>query len=179
MANSVAIEHPELQLTMLDIDDRTAVPAVVASGSPETRLAVRKGDVLRARLEPVASPSASAAIRPDGTYLVTGGLAGVGLAVGRWLVASGARSVALAGRTLHEIESIPPGIVVTTHRCDVADKSALGALLDTLARDQPRLSGVFHAGRRARRRCTWAGSARNGSTVCSARSCRARCCWIA
>src|SRR5439155_1637133 len=31
--------------------------------------------------------------RPDGTYLITGGLGGLGLAVAEWMVAHGARSI--------------------------------------------------------------------------------------
>ncbi len=37
-------------------------------------------------------------IRADGTYLVTGGLGGLGLLCARWLVQQGARSIVLTGR---------------------------------------------------------------------------------
>jgi SAM-dependent methyltransferase/acyl carrier protein len=145
MANSVAIEHPELRLTMVDADDPGAVPALVATGSAETRLAVRAGRVFRARLQRAAPPVAPAGIRADATYLVTGGLAGVGLAVARWLVARGGRSVALAGRTPHLLDGFPPGATVTGHACDVADEAALSGLLAALARGRPPLRGIFHA----------------------------------
>src|SRR5262249_193187 len=36
--------------------------------------------------------------RPEATYLVTGGLGGVGLEAARWLIAHGARQLVLAGR---------------------------------------------------------------------------------
>ena len=47
-----------------------------------------------------ARPGASApfTIRPDATYLVTGGLGGLGLEVARWLTDRGARALALVGR---------------------------------------------------------------------------------
>ncbi|HEV2132108.1 MAG TPA: zinc-binding dehydrogenase, partial [Longimicrobiaceae bacterium] len=38
-------------------------------------------------------------IRPDATYLITGGLGGVGLSVAQWLVEQGARSLVLVGRS--------------------------------------------------------------------------------
>ena len=38
-------------------------------------------------------------IRPDATYLITGGLGGLGLVVGHWLVEHGARTLVLAGRS--------------------------------------------------------------------------------
>ena len=39
-----------------------------------------------------------AVIRPDGSYLITGGLGGFGLATAQWLVRHGARAIALMGR---------------------------------------------------------------------------------
>ena len=46
----------------------------------------------------VEGDSQGVAIDPGATYLITGGLGGLGLAVARWLVASGARNLALVGR---------------------------------------------------------------------------------
>ena len=43
--------------------------------------------------------SANEIIRADGTYLVTGGLGGFGLAIAAWLVDKGARSLVLIGRS--------------------------------------------------------------------------------
>ena len=37
-------------------------------------------------------------VRPDGQYLVTGGLSGLGLEVAEWLVARGAKHISLVGR---------------------------------------------------------------------------------
>ncbi|MDR3538263.1 MAG: beta-ketoacyl reductase, partial [Acetobacteraceae bacterium] len=145
MANSVAIEHPELRLTLVDADDPAAVPTLAASGTQETRLAVRNGAVFQARIERMAPPALPPTIRPDATYLVTGGLAGVGLAVARWLAASGARSIVLVGRTLHPVDGFPPDVTVSAHACDVGDEAALSALLATLARERPAIAGVFHA----------------------------------
>ncbi|MBS0541425.1 MAG: methyltransferase, partial [Proteobacteria bacterium] len=132
MANSVAIEHPDLRLTMIDSDDRDAVARIVASNCAETRLAVRGGRVLRGRLERTQPSETVPALRPDRTYLVTGGLAGVGLEVGRWLAAHGARSIALLGRTALEIAGFPGDVTVTTHVCDVSDETALADVLTSL-----------------------------------------------
>src|SRR5262249_43770086 len=50
--------------------------------------------------EPLIAPAyrAPVAIRSDGTYLITGGLGGLGLAVAQWLVGQGARHLVLVGR---------------------------------------------------------------------------------
>jgi acyl transferase domain-containing protein/SAM-dependent methyltransferase/acyl carrier protein len=186
MANAIAIEHPELRLTLVDADgpfDRPGRPSeegttqavqeldwptgpvegpgreepapvsggsacpetLIRSRSAETRLAIRAGRVLRARIERLAPPQVCAAIRADATYLVTGGLGGVGFAVARWLAAAGARSIALLGRTIHPVTGFPPEVTLSTHACDVADEGALSAVLSELAGRRPTLQGVFHA----------------------------------
>ena len=144
-ANAVAIEHPELRLTLLDLDDPAALPALVAAGGAETRLAVRDGIRLQARLERIPAPAPAPPPPPDATCLITGGLAGIGLAVARHLAGRGARHIALAGRTLHDPGAFPPGTRVTTHRCDVADAAQLTALLAELAATHPPLGSIFHA----------------------------------
>jgi phthiocerol/phenolphthiocerol synthesis type-I polyketide synthase C len=58
------------------------------------------GRVLLRFTPPEATTSAEArVVRRDATYLVTGGLGGLGLEVSRWLVAEGARELLLTGRT--------------------------------------------------------------------------------
>ncbi|NJO78239.1 MAG: aminotransferase class I/II-fold pyridoxal phosphate-dependent enzyme [Cyanobacteria bacterium RM1_2_2] len=47
----------------------------------------------------VPNPSRQPVIRPDGSYLITGGLGGLGLKVSRWLVEQGAHHLILAGRS--------------------------------------------------------------------------------
>jgi acyl transferase domain-containing protein/acyl carrier protein len=89
---------------------------------------------------------------PTATYLVTGGLAGFGLATARWLVSHGARHLALVGRrrVTEESESAvadmtEAGIAVGTFACDVADEAALARTLSTIRADMPPIKGIFHA----------------------------------
>ncbi len=145
MANSTALEHPELDLALLDAEDDRGISAIIAAGAAERRIALRGGQRRVARIERMAAPEAAFRPRADVTYLVTGGLGGVGLEVARWLAAAGARSIALAGRTMRDPGPFPDGVTVTAHGCDVADAEALAALLDELGRDRPPLAGVFHA----------------------------------
>jgi NAD(P)-dependent dehydrogenase (short-subunit alcohol dehydrogenase family) len=89
---------------------------------------------------------------PEGTYLVTGGLGGLGLLTARWLVAHGARSIVLVGRrapspaaedVIRELGLA--GAEVRTRRTDVADRQAVSALLAEIGETGPPLTGVFHA----------------------------------
>lgn len=92
-------------------------------------------------------------IDPDGTYLVTGGLSGFGLATARWLVERGARHVALLGRrdpTTLEVqqellELQEAGARVLALSCDVANPERLAAALATIRETLPPLKGILHA----------------------------------
>jgi acyl transferase domain-containing protein/NADPH:quinone reductase-like Zn-dependent oxidoreductase/acyl carrier protein len=91
--------------------------------------------------------------RRDATYLVTGGLDGFGFEAARWLVACGARSVALLGRRGMEtpgassrIEALTAeGAEVRVYRGDVADRRSLAAALAQMRAEQPPLRGIVHA----------------------------------
>lgn len=89
---------------------------------------------------------------PEGTYLVTGGLGGLGLLTARWLVAHGARSIVLVGRRAPSPaaedairELVLAGAEVRTRRVDVADRQAVSALLSEIEGTGPPLTGVVHA----------------------------------
>lgn len=92
-------------------------------------------------------------IRPDATYLVTGGTSGFGLETARWLAARGARHIALmsrrgadapaAGEAIAALRASVPD--VRAFACDVADAAALKATLAELRRAMPPLRGVVHA----------------------------------
>ncbi len=91
--------------------------------------------------------------RAEGTYLITGGLGGLGLETARWLVAQGARHLALLGRrgpgmeakaTLAHLEA--SGARVEVLQVDVADRARLkGALEGLTAAGMPPLAGIIHA----------------------------------
>jgi len=90
---------------------------------------------------------------PEGTYLLTGGLSGFGLATARWLAERGAMHLVLVSRRgqpsaqnlplIDEMRS--QGVSVTTLSLNVADAKALAAALRRLKKNAPPLRGVFHA----------------------------------
>jgi acyl transferase domain-containing protein/NADP-dependent 3-hydroxy acid dehydrogenase YdfG/acyl carrier protein len=91
-------------------------------------------------------------LRRDGTYLVTGGLSGLGLLVAQWLGESGAGRLVLIGRRGATQAAAPviaqlraAGITVLTEALDVSDEAALGSLLMRLRVEGPPLRGVVHA----------------------------------
>jgi len=99
-----------------------------------------------------AAPAPVAPVRADATYLITGGLGGLGLEVARWLVARGARHLALLGRGAPSAEASAAitkleaaGARVLTLRADVAARVQLRAALAQLRAELPPLRGVVHA----------------------------------
>jgi len=90
-------------------------------------------------------------IREDATYLITGGLGGLGLVTARWLVEQGARHLMLIGRrkpnaeAQAEVDALRAlGATVTTAEADVTDGKELQALITSIDDAYP-LRGLIHA----------------------------------
>src|SRR5580704_5784922 len=67
----------------------------LAQGKHIGKIVIRNAGEIKVRAAIPAQP----VIRADATYLITGGLGGLGLKVASWLVAHGARTLALMGRS--------------------------------------------------------------------------------
>ncbi|MFI7123085.1 SDR family NAD(P)-dependent oxidoreductase [Amycolatopsis sp. NPDC049868] len=106
--------------------------------------------------EPVTVPASSlpeTPIRRDATYIVTGGLGGLGRTVARLLAARGARHLVLVSRhgvTTAEAERMvaeltAQGTEVRVEKADVADRDQVAALLTRIRGQLPAISGIVHA----------------------------------
>ncbi|MFG2631030.1 type I polyketide synthase [Streptomyces sp. NPDC048473] len=157
LVRSALRENPG-RFALIDVDGHpdswSALPALLAASVPEA--AVRRGTAYVPKLVPLAKaapkPRKRRPLDPEGTVLVTGGTGSLGKLVARHLVtAHGVRHLLLAGRRgpdapgarelvaeLHEA-----GAQVSVHACDVADRTALAALLDAVPAAHP-LTGVVH-----------------------------------
>ncbi len=103
----------------------------------------------------IAEPEAGAGmtVRPDGSYLVTGGLAGIGLAAAERLATRGAGEVILVGRSGDSDEAQAAaaaladatGAKVRALACDVSDASSVSAMVADLAASALPLRGIVHA----------------------------------
>ncbi len=90
-------------------------------------------------------------VRPDRTYLLTGGLGGLGLKVASWLVEQGAKYVLLLGRSQptaeaqHDIDQMTAsGATIMTRQIDVSQRDQLAQVLADIPADVP-LGGVIHS----------------------------------
>ncbi|MEU8191769.1 type I polyketide synthase, partial [Micromonospora carbonacea] len=152
LGRAAAVEQPHRWGGLVDVPanpDESVLrrlAAVLAGGSGEDQVAVRPGGVWGRRLAPAAAPDRPATDWwADGTVLVTGGTGALGGHVTRWLLDKGARRVVLVGRRGAATPGLLDGYAddgrVTAAACDVTDRAAVAALLDTL----PDLTAVVHA----------------------------------
>ena len=91
-------------------------------------------------------------VRDDATYLITGGLGGLGLRLAERLAERGAQSLVLVGRRAPSetadalIEALRArDVTVHVASADVADAAAVEALMARIQSSMPPLRGVFHA----------------------------------
>jgi len=162
LGHTIAIEHPELRCVRLDLDPVASAEVAAAQLAAEIRapdgedeVALRNGvrrvrRLVRAadradRIEPVR-------FDPEGTYLITGGLRGLGPVVAEWLVERGARHLVLMGRSappdttreaLARIERAGGRVLVA--RGDVSRREDVERILAEARASMPPLRGIFHS----------------------------------
>ncbi|MFD7845453.1 acyltransferase domain-containing protein [Nocardia sp. NPDC059764] len=86
-------------------------------------------------------------IRPEGTYVVAGGLGPQGEAAVRWLLAAGARDVVVLTRTPRPLPARLTGMEdrIVMMRCDCADRADLATALQDIRECGSAVRGVVHA----------------------------------
>ena len=108
--------------------------------------------VVRVSADTQAGKTVTPPFSANGSYLITGGLGGLGLETAGWLARSGARHLALSGRSppgeaaerrIRELEAC--GVSVRVFAGDVADKDAMSAVIAEIRRTLPPLRGIVHA----------------------------------
>ncbi len=164
-------EYPRLGCTRLDLsqpnppeDELDQLYAELWSDEAENQLALRGAErsVLRIVRSPLLETLRSGVgatgqaqpplFQPEATYLITGGLGGLGLLLAEWMVAEGATHLVLVGRRGPEAATEArlqvlreAGAVVRPMAADVTEGGQVAELLATCARELPPLRGVFHA----------------------------------
>ncbi|MFG2361747.1 SDR family NAD(P)-dependent oxidoreductase [Streptomyces mirabilis] len=153
---AVAQEYPELSATLIDLPPTDGVDALwtqLRHADDERLVALRESGRLVPRLARTRpDDGGNGEVTPDGVYLITGGLGGLGRVVAERLVRRGARRLALMSRgepdapTASWIRGLEEhGTTVHLARADVADREELTAALDAVRREAGPIAGVVHA----------------------------------
>ncbi|MBV8860947.1 MAG: SDR family NAD(P)-dependent oxidoreductase, partial [Mycobacterium sp.] len=156
----VLADEPDLSATLVDLDGAGDLENLVATlvnelGAPasddviacrEDRRYVER--LSRATLD-VGEPAA--VVRADGSYIITGGLGGLGMVVARWLVERGAGRLVLNGRTEPSddqrkvLSDLANGTEIVFVPGDIAARAVAEELVATAEATARELRGVVHA----------------------------------
>jgi len=152
-ARVIAREHPDLFGRIIDLEDGdlSRLPRELADATDEEVVVLRGSQRLAPRLAPI-EVTGELAVRSDRSYLITGGLGGLGLAFARSLVDRGARALALVGRSapddaaraaIAELEARGAKVLVLS--ADVARAEDVDRIVAAIARELPPLVGIVHS----------------------------------
>jgi acyl transferase domain-containing protein/acyl carrier protein len=159
MSGVIGAEFPAWSCSNVDCsffpssEELQAFVVLLHSDRVENRVAIRGGACFAARFARSAAKELTQAprFRDAATYLITGGMGGVGLELAKWIVQSGGRHIALLGRrepseeVKKEIARLElQGATIRVLRADIADERQIKASLKTIAEEMPGLRGIFH-----------------------------------
>ncbi|GLW47204.1 hypothetical protein Stsp02_28660 [Streptomyces sp. NBRC 14336] len=139
-------EFSALPVTVHSFGEAPAAFATMARAQHTGKLVLRPEERQLISRAPDSAP-----VRPDASYLITGGLGALGLETARYLVAQGARHLVLAGRSApspeaeRAVAALRESAQVYTVRADLSRAEEVAAVLDRIDATMPPLAGVVHA----------------------------------
>ncbi|WP_458789382.1 choline/carnitine O-acyltransferase [Adonisia turfae] len=160
MSRIFGLEHPHQWGGLIDLDSHASTEQQaqfltdeVLTNQTEEQVTYRDNKRYIARLvrsQPKSEQPLS--IHPEGSYLLSGGLGGLGLTVAKWLVEQGARHLILLSRhgantsnkqaVIAQLQSM--GAQVVMPEVDINDEVALQTTLSLLPDSFPPIRGVLH-----------------------------------
>ena len=159
----ISFEFPELKCIHIDLDPQQAdgesikhLTQQLRREDVEDQIAFRSTRRFVNRLLPFRQMSplgtSEVLVQADSTYLITGGLGGLGLLTAKWLVGQGATQLVLMGRsepsaaatqTIAAMQKDGANVIVAT--ADVGDQEQMKAIFQRIKDELPTLRGVIHA----------------------------------
>ncbi|WP_375496381.1 SDR family NAD(P)-dependent oxidoreductase, partial [uncultured Nostoc sp.] len=160
-SRAFGLEYPQHWGGLIDLDRQAnveeqaqAIAMELLGTSGEEHIAYRSGTRYVARLvKSYPETTHKFSIKSDRSYLISGGLGGLGLSVAQWLVEQGARHLILLSRsginTKEKQEAVKQlraaGVEIITPIADVSDGESLRNAMSELLRKLPLISGIIHA----------------------------------
>jgi acyl transferase domain-containing protein/acyl carrier protein len=158
----LSFELPEFKCVRIDIDPHLgytdAVPDLIKQISSledrEDQVAFRnsKRFVLRILPFPQSNSLNTVTLHPDATYLITGGLGGLGIETAKWMVRKGAKHIVLLGRSKPSaqinstLEGLKKnGVEIRIWQADVSSMTDMEKVMEQINNNMPDLKGIIHA----------------------------------
>jgi len=150
------LEHPTLSTTCLDLPANESsrlgdLVDIIVGPRLEPEMGLRNGDLYVPRLARSTVATSPLVPNPEATYLVVGGLGGLGLWSAEKLAENGVRHLVLVGRNpasaaaADRIESMRlRGIEINTAQLNVSDHSQVEQLFDVIGECGHPLQGILH-----------------------------------
>ncbi len=161
MAKSIALEYPERWGGMIELDPElspheqvdSVVRILCGAAGEDREVALRGGEFLVPRLQRMQlAPEIAGVVRDNATYLISGGLGGVGLQIAQRLAQDGARHIVLVGRSQASAQALAviddlrrSGVRIQIEKADVAELEEMSAVLSRIEESEVPLGGVIHA----------------------------------
>ena len=166
----IAQEHPELWAGIIDLEpsqdsalsneqhyqeQSLMLLNQILRPQGENQFALRDGQAYVPRLihqqQQSQPPALPLQLKPDSTYLITGGLGSLGLKVAEWMADKGARYLVLVGRSqpnpraseiIGKLEE--QGVMVVLEQVDVSQEAQVRDCLNRIQVSLPPLKGIIH-----------------------------------
>ena len=177
LCNVLSIEHPEFKIKHIDLGADTDInnrsqkveacyQEIYSTGQQQhvTLLREQRYTLVLAPYEELSVPfleqealqnaiRASKIVKKNRSYLVVGGLTGLGMRMAEWLVERGAESLVLTGRrkasegALGRISALEKNedVNITVLQADVANYEQMAEVFNTINETLPPLAGVIHS----------------------------------
>ncbi|MDB9520157.1 type I polyketide synthase [Roseofilum reptotaenium CS-1145] len=164
LGKAIALEHPELQCQCIDLDPKIEVSqslpflaTELCHPDEENQIAFRNRvryvpRLVHRRKYSESEAQTSLTLRSDATYLITGGLGGLGLNVAQSMVKQGAKSLVLTGRNLPSAQAKEiitqlkeNGVQVSVIQGDISRREDIALILAQIESSLPPLKGLVHA----------------------------------
>ena len=109
-------------------------------------------NVVKTKIPPALRPKTDRILKPDATYLITGGTGGIGLSLGSWMIDHGAQNIVLLGRSGSSRPAVAEWLArysnerdvqVKAIACDVGSREELTQALKSIENFPP-VRGVVH-----------------------------------
>jgi NADPH:quinone reductase-like Zn-dependent oxidoreductase/malonyl CoA-acyl carrier protein transacylase/NADP-dependent 3-hydroxy acid dehydrogenase YdfG len=140
--------HVQKPLQILNISEVEQAFRLMQSGTAAGKIVLNMAN--EAQVHTIL-PKEVFTLDPQATYLITGGLGGIGRTIARWMVTRGAKHLALLGRSGPKTEAAfslidelnAQGVTTVTPPCDLLDAESVRRVVQDISKSMPPIKGCI------------------------------------